>query len=340
MQRARSEAPVRAGPEAVARSTTGAHRGAGAWPAMGPVARVRRDLVRNGPLMLMALPGVIFLLLFAYLPMPGLILAFKDYNFSKGILGSDWVGLGNFVFLFGSGTALRLIRNTLLLNCLFIVTTLVGSLTMALLLQEIYEHVVTRVYQSILFFPHFISFVLVGYFTFAFLNADNGFVNSLLKLVGLPDVDWYASAQYWPAILTSVNLWHSIGYFTIIYLAGMLGILPEYYEAARIDGASRWQEIWYITLALVRPLIIINVLLAIGRIFFANFDLVYNVTRDNGLLFTTTDVIDTYVYRSLRVLGNFNQATAAGAFQATVGFVLVILSNAIVRRVDSDQALF
>ncbi len=304
------------------------------------VGEIRHELEKNGALMLMALPGVILLLLFAYLPMPGIILAFKDYNFSKGLLGSDWVGLQNFMFLFGSGAAWRLIRNTLVLNSLFIVTTLIVSLALALLLHEIYDHFVTRIYQSILFFPHFISFVIVGYFTFGFLNADNGFLNSILAARGLPTIDWYATPAYWPAILTSVNLWRSAGYFTIIYLAGILGILPEYYEAARIDGANRWQEAWYITLAMIRPLIIINVLLAIGRIFFANFDLVFNVTRDNGLLFTTTDVIDTYVYRSLRTLGNYNLATAAGAFQATVGFLLVLLSNALVRRIDQDQALF
>ncbi|MBV9353919.1 MAG: sugar ABC transporter permease [Chloroflexi bacterium] len=304
------------------------------------MARLRRDLSRYGPLLLMAAPGLILLFVFAYLPLPGLILAFKDYNFRQGILGSTWVGMRNFAFLFNSGTAVTIIRNTLLLNVLFIVSTQLAALVAALLIHEVYDHFVTRVYQSILFFPYFISFVLVGYFTFALLNSETGFVNATLTAFGGSSIDWYASPQFWPYILTAVNLWRDVGYLTIIYVAGIIGIHPEYFEAARIDGANRWGEAWYITLPLIRPLIIITVLLAIGRIFFANFDLIYNVTRDTGLLYPTTDVIDTYVFRSLKTLGNFNLASAAGLFQATVGFLLVLASNWLVRRVDSDQALF
>lgn len=307
----------------------------------GVAARARRAWSRNGVLLLMALPGIIQVFIFSYLPMPGMILAFKNYRAAQGIWGSDWVGFKNFEFLFSTGDAWRIIFNTIFLNSLFLCFTIVlGSLFVAVLLHEIYDHYVTRYYQSILFFPHFISFVIVGYFAFAFLNADNGMINGLLKAWGLEQINWYGEPKFWPAILVVISMWKGIGYFAIIYLAGMLAINPEYYEAARIDGASKWQEIRFVMLPLIRPLVIINVLLAVGRIFYANFDFIYNVTRDSSLLLPTVDVIDTYVFRSLTAVGNYNLASAAGFFQATVGFALVLMANWLVRRYDSDQALF
>jgi putative aldouronate transport system permease protein len=272
--------------------------------------------------------------------MPGIILAFKDYKVAKGIWGSDWVGLKNFQFLISSGTAWQLIRNTVALNVLFIIAAQVGSLTMASLLNEVYHRYLAKIFQSILFFPHFVSWILVGFFTFAFLNSDSGYVNMLLKALGMAPVNWYAAPEYWYFILVLISLWKGLGYFTIIYLAGMLSINHEYYEAARMDGANRLQEVWYISLPLVRPLVIINVLLAIGRIFFANFDFIWNVTRDSSLLLPTVNVIDTYVYRSLASLGNFNLAAAAGFFQAVMGLILVVGANWVVRRIDREQALF
>ena len=182
--------------------------------------------------------------------------------------------------------------------------------------------------------------MLVGYFTYAFFNSDTGFVNSVLVKFGGQEVNWYAEPLAWIPILVFLSVWKGLGYFTIIYLAGMLALNPEYLEAARIDGANKLQEIWHITLPLIRPLVIINVLLAIGRIFYANFDFIWNVTRDTSLLLETTNVIDTFVFRSLAALGNFNLAAAAGFFQATMGFILVILANWAVRKIDADQALF
>lgn len=302
--------------------------------------RLQRTFQKNGILLLMALPGMIVLFTFAYLPLPGMLIAFKDYKPLAGVWGSPWVGLENFTFLFGTETAWRIIRNTLFLNTLFIISSLIASLFIAVLLHEIIDTFASRVYQAILFFPYFVSYVIVGYFVFIFLASDGGLVNNVFKSVGLKEVNWFGEPAYWPLILTLVNLWHTIGYFTIIYLAGILAINPEYYEAARIDGASRLQEIWYIMLPLIRPLIIINVLLAIGRIFFANFDLFLNVTRMQGAILSSTDVIDTYVYRALAVLGNFEMSSAAGFFQAMVGLLLILAANWVVRRVDSDQALF
>ncbi len=304
------------------------------------VRRGQRWLARNSTLLLMALPGMAVLFTFSYLPMPGIILAFKEFKAAQGIWGSEWVGFTNFQFLFSTDTAWRIIRNTLLLNALFIATTLVAAVTMAILLNEILDSFIARVYQSILFFPYFVSYVIVGYFVYIFLSEDSGFINRLLLRMGLEPINWFGNPGYWPLILVLVNLWHNLGYNTIIYLAGIIAINPEYYEAARIDGASKWQEIRYILLPLIRPLMIINVLLAIGRILFANLDLFINVTRQQGALLPTTDVLDTYVFRTLTTLGNFNMASAAGFFQAVVGFVLVVLANWIVRRVDPDQSLF
>ena len=298
------------------------------------------DLRKNRTLLLMALPGLIVVFVVSYMPMPGAVLAFKNYKVAQGIWGSDWVGLKNFQFIFKSGIAWQIIRNTLLLNALFIIAAQVCSITMSVLMNEVYHTKLAKVYQSILFFPHFVSWVLVGYFTFAFLNSDTGYVNTILKSLGHDPINWYAEPQHWYWILVFLSVWKGLGYFTIIYLAGMLNINQEYYEAARIDGASKLQEIRYITLPLIRPLVIINVLLAIGRIFFANFDFIYNVTRDSSLLLSTVNVIDTFVYRSLAALGNFNLASAAGFFQATMGLILILIANTLVRRFDKEQALF
>lgn len=288
----------------------------------------------------MALPGLLVVFVVSYMPMPGIILAFKDYKVIKGVWGSDWVGLKNFQFLFNSGIAWEIIRNTVVLNALFIVAAQVCSLTMSLLLNEVYHHYLSRIYQSILFFPHFVSWVLVGFFTFAFLNSDTGYANAILKSLGMGTVNWYASPQYWTLILVFLSVWKGLGYFTIIYLAGMLNINPEYYEAARIDGANKLQEIRFISLPLVQPLVIINVLLAIGRIFFANFDFIFNVTRDSSMLLSRVNVIDTFIYRSLSSVGNFNLAAAAGFFQAVMGLILILLANWVVRRFAREQALF
>jgi putative aldouronate transport system permease protein len=313
-------------------------------PGINPVARFLkgawREIRKNWALMLMALPAVVVVFVICYMPMPGIILAFKNYKPGLGIWGSEWTGLKNFEFLFNSGIAWQIIRNTVFLNFLFIIAAQVCSLTMAFMMNEIYHKYIAKVFQSILFFPHFVSWVLVGYFTYAFLNADNGFVNSVLVKYGMASVNWYAQPTYWIPILVFLSVWKGLGYFTILYLAGMLGINPEYFEAARMDGANKLQEIWYINLPLIRPLVIINVLLAIGRIFYANFDFIWNVTRDTGMLLETTNVIDTYIYRSMAAIGNFNLAAAAGFFQAIAGFILVLLANWVVRKIDNEQALF
>ena len=304
------------------------------------LARHLRLLRKNRTLLLMAAPGLLLLLIFNYLPMAGIIIAFKNFKTNKGILGSDWVGLSNFQFLFGTDTAWRITANTLLLNSLFIVTGIAASLAIALLLNEVKSRVLARFYQSAVFFPYFVSWIIVGYFGFAILNSDNGMLNHWLARVGLGPVAWYREPQYWPLILTFVNLWKTAGYWSIIYLAAMYAIGHEYYEAAMLDGASRWQQIVYVTLPMLLPLIITNFLLSVGRIFFADFGLFYYVTRDSSMLYPTTDVIDTYVFRALRSVGDFGMAAAAGLYQSFVGFVLVVAANWIVKRIDREKSLF
>lgn len=302
---------------------------------------LRRQSRGSGPLLLMALPALLLLLVFNYIPMVGIVIAFKDYKTYQGIWGSAWVGLQNFQYLFGQD-AWTITRNTLGMNALFIVTTLVAALVVAVLLNEVRDTSkwLTKFYQSALFFPFFMSYVIISTFAFGFLSVDTGLLDHLLVSIHLPTVDWYASPQYWPAILTIVNLWRTVGFNSLIYLAGIVAINPEYYEAARVDGASKWMQIRSITLPLIAPLMIINVLLQIGRIFYADFGLFYQVPQNSALLYPATDVIDTYVFRSLTSIGDVGMAAAAGFYQALVGFILVLGANWIVRRIDRERALF
>lgn len=298
--------------------------------------RLRRDLA----LLALATPALLYLFVFKYLTMFGVIVAFKRYRTVDGILGSPWVGLENFRFMFGTGQIWTVIRNTLALNLLFLVVGTIAALAVAILIYEIYTSRLTRAYQTTLLFPQFISWVLVSYFVYALLSSDSGIINGLLRRWGFQPVNWYGSPQYWPAILLLASLWKGVGAGSLLYLAGLLGIDPQYYEAARIDGASKWQEIRYITLPLLLPVLIIQVLIAIGFIFNADFGLFYQVTRNNAALYPTTDVMDTFVYRSLTKIGNVGMAGAAGLLQAVVGFLLVLVSNWLVRRWDPERSLF
>ena len=257
-----------------------------------------------------------------------------------GILGSKWVGFDNFAFFFKSGIAWRLIRNTVGLNFLFMVAIQVLSILVALLLNEVFRFKLAKFYQSAFFFPHFISWVIVGYFAYSFLNTDNGLLNNLLITLGAKPVNWYGEPRYWPAILTIISVWKGLGYFTIIYLASMVSINPEYYESLRLDGGNKFHEMYCITLPFIKPLIYINVFLAMGRFFYGNFDFFNNVVRNTGQILSSADVIDTYVMRSIIITGDFNMAAAAGLFQGVCGFVLILCANWVVSRLDSDNVLF
>jgi len=294
----------------------------------------------NGAPLLMSLPGILHLLVFAYIPMFGIIIAFKEYRYDQGIFGSKWVGFYNFKFLFSSAVAARITRNTVAYHFLFMITGMLASLIIALLMNEVQGTLRARFYQSAMFLPYFISYIIVTYFVFSFLTIDNGIVNRLLAKFGVQPISWYSKPQYWPAILTIVTIWKGTGYGSILYLAVMLGISPEYYEAAKIDGANKWQQIWHITLPMLVPIIVIQVLLSMGSMFRANFGLFYNVPMDRGALYPTTDVIDTFVYRALLRMGDMGMSAAVGVYQSVVGFVLVLLSNWAVRRIDPERALF
>lgn len=305
-----------------------------------PQNKFIKDILTHKWLWLMALPGCAVVFVFSYLPMFGLILAFKEYRVADGILGSKWIGVENFKYLFSTRDAWNITYNTLFLNSLFIITGTVGGIFIALLVNEVKNKWLIKFYQSAMFLPYFISWVIVSYFVYSLLSYDMGILNSALKSWGIAPVQWYNEPKLWPSILTVVNLWKGVGYGSVIYLAGIMGIDDELFEAATIDGATKIQQITRITIPLLAPLIITLTLMSIGRIFFADFGLFYNVTLDNGGLYSTTNVIDTYVFRALKFSGDVGMASAAGFYQAFVGFILVLASNLLVKKIAPDRALF
>lgn len=295
---------------------------------------------RTRTLTMMAMPAAVVLFIFSYVPIVGLVIAFKDFRYDKGFLGSEWIGFKNFEFFFKSNDAWVVLRNTIGLNFLFIAMTLVVSVAIALMMNEVKSRRMIKAAQTIMFFPYFMSWVVVGYLLYAYLHHDYGILNQILHFFGLKSISWYAQSKYWPAILTFMYVWKMAGYYSVIYYAGMMGIDDTYYEAAALDGASRWQMVWKITLPMIRSLILIMAILQIGRIMYADFGLFFNLTRDQGALYATTDVLDTYIYRALRVTGDIGIGSAVGCFQAVVGFLLIMGSNLIVRKIDKDSALF
>lgn len=292
-------------------------------------------------LLLMTVPGILYFLFNNYLPMFGVIIAFKDLNYAEGILGSDWVGLKNFEFLFQTERAFVITRNTVLYNTAFIFTNVIMGVGVAVLLNELRKKLLSRLYQSIILLPYLLSAVIVSYLAFSFLSVEHGFVNRLiLEPLGIDAFSWYSEPKYWPWILTIVNVWKSVGYFSIVYLAAIVGIDNEYYEAATLDGATKWQQVRSITFPLIMPVIMIMTLLQVSKIFNADFGLFYQIPMNSGALMSTTDVIDTYVYRALMQMGDVGMASAAGLYQSVLGFVLIFGVNYIVRKINSDHALF
>lgn len=292
------------------------------------------------PVYLMALPGLIYLFINNYMPLPGLVLAFKNFNARKGIYGSDWIGLKNFKFLFATNDAFVITRNTIGYNVIFIIVNTVTAIAVAIILSEL-THKIKKFYQSVILLPYLISMVIVSYLVFAFLSTENGFINNtILKPLGIESISWYTEKKYWPFILILVNCWKVIGYNCIIYLSAIIGFDRTYYEAAAIDGAGKWKQITKITIPMLKPTIIMMTLLAIGKIFYSDFGLFYQVPQNSGALFSVTNTIDTYVYRGLLELGDITLSAAAGLYQSVVGFILVLVSNLLVRRIDPDSALF
>lgn len=298
-------------------------------------------------LLSMTLPGAIWLILLRYLPMFGIVIAFKNYkNYPKApslwnnIRYSKWVGLDNFKFLFTSSDSWIMIRNTIGYNALWIVLGLVISVAFAVMLNEVTKKFLAKTYQTLMFFPYFLSWVVASYFVLAFLDPTRGLLVHLQQQAGGEVMNWYNDSRPWPFILTIANLWKNVGYSTILYLAAITGIDASQYEAASMDGASKWQQVWYVTLPHLKTMIIILFIMNVGKIVNSDFGLFWNVPLNSGPLFPVTQVIDTYVYRALMATQNVGMSTAAGLLQNVVGFICIMTANTIVRKLDEESSLF
>ena len=315
-------------------------------PAPG-IKRKRHRWTRDDTeLGLLGLPTFIWYVLFSYLPMFGLIIAFKKYqifprqSFLANLFMSDWVGFDNFKFFINNNTFGMLLRNTLLYNLVFIIINLVVPVTLAIVINQLFSKMASKCYQTLMFFPYFMSWVVVSYFVYAFLNPDRGLANTIITALGGEKIMWYSSPQYWPFILVFMSTWKSMGYNMVVYLASITGIDTTMYEAAILDGATKWQQAKYITIPTIRPMIIMMFILNIGHIFYSDFGLFYQVPMQSGSLYPVTQTIDTYVFRGLLQLGNVSMSSAAGVYQSLVGFVLVLGANLLVRKLDPESALF
>lgn len=298
-----------------------------------------KRMVKFLPVYAMAMPGLIYLFINNYMPLPGLVLAFKSYNARDGIWGSPWAGLSNFTYLFQNDAG-YITRNTIFYNLAFIVINTVLAIAIAVVLSEMTNRM-KKFYQSAILLPYLLSSVIIAYLVFAFLGVENGFLNrTVLPLFGIEPVNWYTETSVWPFILILVNAWKSVGYNCIVYLATIMGFDRAFYEAAIIDGASKVQQIFRITIPMLKGTIVMLTLLAIGRIFYSDFGLFYQVPMNTGALYPVTQTIDTYVYRGLLEVGNITMSAAAGAYQSLVGFILVLGANLVVRKVDRENALF
>ncbi|MEW9502204.1 ABC transporter permease [Jeotgalibacillus marinus] len=312
---------------------------------MNRVNHFLKDIKDNSVWLLMVLPGTIWFLLFSYFPMFGTVIAFKNFRydpdgFFASILNSEWVGFENFKFLFSTNDAYIITRNTILYNLVFIFLGLVLAVFVAIVLNEIANKKLAKIYQTGMLFPHFLSWVVVSYFVFSFLSVDKGLINNTLSWFGVDAISWYSEPEYWPYILVFMSMWKGVGYGSIVYLAAIVGIDRNYYEAALIDGANKWNQIRFITIPMITPLMIILTIMNIGRIFNSDFGLFYQVPRDSGTLYPVTNVIDTFVYRGLTTMGEVSMSTAAGLYQSVVGFILVLLTNYLVKKIDKEYALF
>lgn len=317
------------------------------WQRGAQVGQIRqRNRKKNFFLFTMVLPGALWLLLLRYLPMFGIVIAFKDYRayrpntFMNNIIKSEWVGFKNFEFLFRSPDTMTMIRNTLGYNLVWIVLVLLISVTFAVMMSELRQRRMARIYQTLMFFPYFLSWVVASYFVLAFLDPTSGMLPNMQKNLGMEVTHFYHDTRPWPFILTISNLWKNVGYSTVLYLAAITGIDTTQYEAAAVDGATKWQQIWHVTLPGIRTMIIILLIMNVGKIFNADFGLFYNVPQNSGSLYPVTQVIDTYVYRAYMNSHNVGMSSAAGLLQNMVGFVCIVGANSLVKRIDPESTLF
>jgi len=299
---------------------------------------------KNRNLTALAVPGFVWFIVFCYLPLIGLGVAFEDYriygSFFDNLIQSKWVGLQNFKFLFSTNDAWIMIRNTIGYNSIFIVLNIVIPLLLAILLGSLLNKRLSKLYQTLLFFPYFLSWVIINYFVFAFLSQDKGLVNSIILSLGGEKGNWYSETAIWPGLLVFINTWKGLGYNIVIYLAAIIGIDRTYYEAASLDGATKFQQARLITIPILRGLIAVLFLLGVGKIFNSDIGLFYNVPHDSSALYGVTQTIDTYVFHVFKVMGDIKLSSAAAAFQSVIGLVVIVIANFIIRAIDRDSALF
>lgn len=323
---------------------TGENGPAAAGGALKPLLRgpgaFGRELVKNRILFLMLLPALAYFVAFCYLPMSGIVLAFKKFDYTGGIFGSPWVGFDNFKFLFQSGVIWNITKNTVYYNVLFYCVGLVFEVTSAIFFSEITGKHFKRVSQSVMFLPYFVSFVLVGVFIYNIFSYEFGALNSILVSLGRDRVDVYSDPGVWKYILAATNVWKWTGYSSVVYLAVIMGFDPALYEAAEIDGANIFRRVWSITLPQLRSTIIILALLFVSRLLKGQFELFYNLIGNNAQLYNATDIIDTYVFRSLVKSFDPGFGTAASLYQSSFGLALLLAINKIVKRLDPESALF
>lgn len=288
----------------------------------------------------MCILPILHIVIFCYIPMFGIIIAFKDYKYAQGIFGSAWCGLANFRVFLSSAEFLHIAWNTVKMNAIIIVADNISAITLAVLLYNLKSRMSTKVFQTALITPNFMSWVIVAYMVFAFLSPTNGLLNKILERIGINAVDWYSVPGAWPYILTIASMWKTFGMGSILYYAALMGISPELFEALDLDGGKRWHKVRYIMLPELVPIICIKLIFAVGGIFGGDFGLFYQVPRNVGALYSTTDIIPTYIFRMMRVQGEMGISSAAGLLQSIVGFILVLGTNAIVKKVDPERSLF
>ncbi len=303
--------------------------------------RLKKNFRKNIFFYFLPLPGLICLIMFSYLPMAGLYLVFERYTYEGGLFGSEFVGLDNFRFFFmNMSTALRATRNTLVINVLGIFASIIADVAFAIAMSEVSSKWFKRITQTVSMFPNFISWIVVGTLSIGLFNEEVGLFNKILVAFGAEPAAWYTNPWYWWPILVIAGIWKGVGYGSLVYYAALMGFDTSLYEAAAIDGASRFQRITRITLPLLKPTVVIMFLLSIGGVLGGGVDSIMGMTRLNPLLFETTDTIATFVYRSAIQNGQFEAASAITLYQSIFGFLLVMFSNALVKKVEPDYALF
>ncbi len=302
--------------------------------------KVHYNTMETTELFILTLPAIILLLIFAYWPMFGIIVAFKRFNPNAGILGSEWVGLDNFEFFFSSQDAWRVLRNTVLYGIDFQVLGVITALFLAIMLYNVRSKAALKYYQTTMILPKFVSMVLVAYIAYAVLNPVSGVANKIIEFFGGEGVQWYSEPKYWPVILTIVEVWKTVGMSSIMYYAALMGIDETLFEAARIDGATRWQEIKYIMIPEISSVICILLILGMGGLISGDFGLFYQIPMNIGVLYPATDIINTYTFRGLMGATNWGMTSAVGLFQSVISLILIIGSNLVVKKIEPANSLF